>query len=151
MTVSTIASEKRLAQVVGPGEEPEPLRFPYPFPDFKPWICCICDHTGAPSSPYFCCLHWPSGEADNPWEGPFNDYYTKGEARLLWEVFNQLRKGVDRPIPPFPLDRAPITIAPGTRLFDRVKGTVPVEELAGRFTQLQPAGPGKLKGTCPLH
>ena len=36
-------------------------------------------------------------------------------------------------------------------LFERVKAAVPVEDLAGRFTDLKPAGPGKLKGRCPLH
>ena len=39
----------------------------------------------------------------------------------------------------------------GNSIFDRVKAAVSVEELAGRFTVLTPAGPSKLKGLCPLH
>ncbi len=35
--------------------------------------------------------------------------------------------------------------------FAKIKAAVPVEDLAGRFTDLRPAGPGKLKGCCPLH
>jgi len=39
----------------------------------------------------------------------------------------------------------------GNSIFDRVKAAVSVEELAGRFTVLTPAGPVRLKGLCPLH
>lgn len=60
------------------------------------------------------------------------------------------------------LGHSPLPRLPGTRrsrpappnglnLFQRVKQAVSVEELAERFTQLAPAGPGKLKGRCPLH
>jgi hypothetical protein len=37
-----------------------------------------------------------------------------------------------------------------TRL-ERVKRLVSVEVLAERYTQLRPAGQGKLSGRCPLH
>ena len=39
----------------------------------------------------------------------------------------------------------------GDSIFYRVKAAVSVEELAGRFTVLTPAGPSRLKGLCPLH
>ena len=39
----------------------------------------------------------------------------------------------------------------GNSIFDRVKTAVSVEELAGQFTELTPAGPSRLKGLCPLH
>jgi hypothetical protein len=39
----------------------------------------------------------------------------------------------------------------GNSIFDRVKAAVSVEELAGRFTELTPAGPFRFKGLCPLH
>ena len=42
-------------------------------------------------------------------------------------------------------------VAGSRNLFQAVKQAVSVEELAGRFTQLAPAGSGKLKGRCPLH
>ena len=39
----------------------------------------------------------------------------------------------------------------GNSIFDHVKAAVSVEELAGHFTALTPAGPLKLKGLCPIH
>lgn len=39
----------------------------------------------------------------------------------------------------------------GDNLFARVKEAVAVEDLAMRYTDLKPAGSGKLKGQCPLH
>jgi len=39
----------------------------------------------------------------------------------------------------------------GGNIFERVKAAVAVEDLAMRYTDLKPAGAGKLKGRCPLH
>ena len=34
---------------------------------------------------------------------------------------------------------------------ERIRHANRIETVAGRYTQLQPAGGGKLKGLCPLH
>lgn len=39
----------------------------------------------------------------------------------------------------------------GDSLFATVKAAVTITDLAGRFTELKPAGAGKLKGNCPIH
>ena len=39
----------------------------------------------------------------------------------------------------------------GSDIFAKVKSAVAVEDLAMRYTDLKPAGSGKLKGRCPLH
>ena len=146
-----IMAQERLDELIAADQEVQPVCLPYPYPKYKPWLCCICDHLAAPWKPYFCCRHWPSGEADNPWERAFNDWFTEGEARVMWPLYHLALNGPGVPIPPFPLDRSPRTTTPGTGLFNRVKAAVPVEALAGRFTRLQSSGPDRLKGKCPLH
>ena len=105
----------------------------------------------APWKDYFCCRHWPSGEPDHPWERPYNEWFTEGEARVMWAFHHIALKGLAAPIPTFPLDRKPTTAAPSTGIFGTVKAAVSVAELAGRFTKLQQMGPGRLRGKCPLH
>ena len=90
----------------------------------------------------------------------YNDHFaTEADARLAWGAFAVLRDGIDtyadKPLPTFPGDKpvyAGNTVS-GARggFFADVKNAVPVAELAGRFTTLTPAGPGKLRGKCPLH
>ena len=123
----------------------------YPFPAYKPLICCVCNRLAAPWKAYFCCRHWPSGEPDNAWERPFNEWMTEGEARVIWPIYYLALNGPDVPIPTFPLDRPPRSANSRTGLFASVKAAVPVEDLAGRFTDLHYAGPDKMKGKCPLH
>lgn len=36
-------------------------------------------------------------------------------------------------------------------VFEKAKASIRMEDLAERYTQLRPAGAGKLKGLCPLH
>ena len=84
----------------------------------------------------------------------YNDFIaTVEEARLWWAVYHLIsprHQGI--PVPPLPGTRRSRAGRGGARnLFQAVKEAVSVEELAGRFTQLAPAGPGKLKGRCPLH
>ena len=85
----------------------------------------------------------------------YSCFSSEAEARLAWALIRICREGIarymDRPIPPFPGDRPTRRPSSGDSLFARVKAAVSVEELAGRFTQLEPAGPGKLKGKCPIH
>ena len=148
-------------QSIGPSKALEPstpvdTSFPYPFPEFKPWLCCICDHIAAPWAPYYCCRHWPSGEPDNPWERPYNANFTEGEARLTWAIYQIATKGLaffmDRPIPPLPGTGSQRVLSKqsGT-LFQRVKEAIAVKAMAERFTQLYQASPGRWKGKCPLH
>ena len=82
--------------------------------------------------------------ADQP---VYNEYIaTEEEARLWREI---LYGAMGRPVPGTRPNRS--TVARSRNLFQAVKEAVSVEELAGRFTQMGPAGPGKLKGRCPLH
>jgi hypothetical protein len=84
----------------------------------------------------------------------YNEFIaTEEEARLWWAVYhlvNPRHQGIRAPQFPGPRQRRP-TGAGSRNLFEAVKQAVSVEELAERFTQLGPAGPGKLKGRCPLH
>ena len=143
-------------QPIGTPEAVEPSTpvdpgFPYPFPEFKPWLCCICDHPAAPWAPYYCCWHWPSGEPDNPWERPYNENFTEGEARLLWEILQELRHRQGRPVLPFPLDRPTPSKGSGERgIFEKLH-QIDLAEWAGKYTTLHPMGPGRWKGLCPLH
>jgi hypothetical protein len=84
----------------------------------------------------------------------YNEFIaTEEEARLWWAVYHLARpqhQGI--PAPQFPGTRPSRPTGAGSRnLFEAVKEAVSVDELAERFTQLGPAGPGKLKGRCPLH
>ena len=84
----------------------------------------------------------------------YNDFIpTEEEARLWWAVYQLAtpqREGTA--IRPLPGTRRTRPAAAGSRnVFQAVKEVVSVEQLAERFTQLAPAGPGKLKGRCPLH
>ena len=80
----------------------------------------------------------------------YNDFLaTEEEARLWWAVLH-LIKGT--PVPQLPgTRRGRPTVARSRNLFEAVKEAVSVEDLAGRFTVLGPAGSGKLRGRCPLH
>ena len=82
----------------------------------------------------------------------YNDFFrSEAQAQLAHMLIKLLQGYAPDKIPPFPGDRKPSTIPPGTGLFAQVKQAVTVEELAGRFTRLQYAGPDRLKGKCPLH
>ncbi len=72
--------------------------------------------------------------------------------RKIW-LINEVGSGRE-PMRPFPADAPAKRTYTGPRdasPFAKIKAAVPVEVLAGRFTDLRPAGPGKLKGCCPLH
>ena len=80
----------------------------------------------------------------------YNEYIaTEEEARLWWEVCHGATGRTGRQFPGTRSNRS--TVAGSRNLFQAVKEAVSVEQLAERFTQLAPAGPGKLKGRCPLH
>ena len=80
----------------------------------------------------------------------YNEYIaTEAEARLWWAVYCGARGTPEGQFPGTRPNRR--TVAGSRNLFQAVKQAVSVEELAGRFTQMGPAGPGKLKGRCPLH
>ncbi len=73
-------------------------------------------------------------------------------SRYEWDTIQERRHpGVHRPIPGDPPVIRPYTGPKGGSLFDKVKTHVDLAEFAGRYTQLRRAGPGKLKGPCPLH
>lgn len=84
----------------------------------------------------------------------YNEFIaTEEEARLWWVVYHLAspqHQGIAAPQLPGTRRTRP-TVAGSRNLFQRVKQAVSVQELAERFTPLQPAGPGKLKGLCPLH
>ena len=87
---------------------------------------------------------------------PYNPHFrTKDAARLMWTCLQVARHGPGQPIPRFPGDQPAKPIgrrkASGGSIFERVKAAVSVEDLAGRYTDLRSAGPGKLKGKCPIH
>jgi hypothetical protein len=86
----------------------------------------------------------------------YNDFIaTEEEARLWWVIYHGALAGPKHqgtPAPQFPGTRPRRPMGAMTRnLFQTVKQAVSVQELAERFTQLGPAGQGKLKGRCPLH
>lgn len=84
----------------------------------------------------------------------YNEFIaTEEEARLWWAVYHLGNpRGQGMPTPPLPGTRRSRPTSVGSRnLFQTVKDVVSVQELAERFTTLRPAGPGKLKGRCPLH
>lgn len=154
LTASTIPPNTRLAQLIaatlGDADRGSPQR---PRPNiFEPrlYLCCICDRLAAPWSPYFCCRHWPSGESDNPWERPFNELFTEGEARFLWPIFKLALNGPDVPIPPFPLDRPAPFKSGGRSVFEKLH-QVNLAEWAALYTTLRSVGPGRWKGLCPVH
>jgi hypothetical protein len=87
---------------------------------------------------------------------PYNDFFsTVEEARVAWGLYCIARDGIDaymdKPLPPFPGDSLPRVKGNHSGFFGAVKAAVPVEELAGRFTNLRRSGPNTLKGRCPLH
>lgn len=97
-------------------------------------------------------------------DGRYNEHFeSEAQARAAWVLFNAILRGEDRSRwPRFPGDKplAPRVAASaatvagrnaGNDLFREVKARVRVEDFAGRFTELRPAGAGKLKGRCPLH
>jgi hypothetical protein len=93
-----------------------------------------------------------AAEADG--QPTYNDFIaTEEEARLWWAVYHgAMSRYQGIRAPQFPGTRLSRPTGAGSRnLFEAVKQAVSVEELAGRFTKLGPAGPGKLKGRCPLH
>ena len=85
---------------------------------------------------------------------PYSDFIaTEEEARLWWAVYHLVKpQHQGTAVRPLPGTRRTRPAAAGSRnLFQAVKEAVSVEQLAERFTELVPAGPGKLKGRCPLH
>lgn len=79
-----------------------------------------------------------------------NFIHTEWEARIWWTVYHLAKPG--QRLPRFPgTPRPKSKPSRAANLFHAVKDAVSVEELAERFTTLNPAGPGKLKGRCPLH
>ena len=77
----------------------------------------------------------------------YNEYITTEEEARLWREI--LYGAMGRRVPATRPNRS--TVAGSRNLFQAVKEAVSVEDLAGRFTQLAPAGQGKLKGRCPMH
>ena len=88
-------------------------------------------------------------------EREYEFFASPEDAAVGWTLFQFALRGLDhfinRPIPPMPGTRVVNKALKGTGVFARVKEAVPVDELAGRFTRLQYAGPDRLKGKCPLH
>ena len=86
----------------------------------------------------------------------YNEFFeTKTQARMAHVILSIARYGANARIAAFPGER-PTKARPrrkGRRdsIFERVKGAVRIEELAGRFTELKSAGVGKLRGLCPVH
>ena len=145
MATITIAHQSPIGKLAVDRPKPNLL-------DPRPYLCCVCDRRAAPWSPYFCCRHWPSGEPDNPWERPYNEWFTEGEARVIWPIFHLALNGLGVPIPTFPLDRSARRPISGRvrGIFDALRN-VDLAEYAGSFTTLMPVGPGRCKGLCPLH
>ena len=72
--------------------------------------------------------------------------------RARWDLFQiLLRPDAPRPFPGDTPPARPHTGPKGANLFERVKSVVDLGKFAGQFTELTTAGPGKLKGCCPLH
>lgn len=70
--------------------------------------------------------------------------------RKTWLITELASRQEMRPFPADAPAKRVYTWANGN-LFEKVKAVYSVEDIAGRFTDLQPAGPRKLKGCCPLH
>ncbi len=103
-------------------------------------LCVICGRPCSPWSPDYCRGHWPAvmvaykgGRYLGPWEGA-EDHYFEFRQRMA-------------------LLQGKKVAQPGRKsgLFAAIKSAVPVEELAGRFTELRRSGPNTFKGRCPLH
>ena len=61
--------------------------------------------------------------------------------------------GIERPIPSFPGDRLPTSMASSSKssnLFDKLHQQ-DLAEFASHCTNLNPTGPGRWKGLCPIH
>lgn len=95
-----------------------------------------------------CGCQWP----------PYNEFFRcEVQARLSWfgleATLYQLRPS-KLPFEPrrFPGDPAPPSpaLAPGASIFERLR-QVDLSDYAGRFTRLNPVGPGRWRGKCPLH
>ena len=77
---------------------------------------------------------------------------TEPEARAVWNLL-QLHLRPKHPRP-FPGDRPPKPTGPATKRnnsnAERIRATVPIEELAAKYTHLMPSG-GNYRAKCPLH
>jgi hypothetical protein len=124
-------------------------------------ICLMCKHCWVeparwqlplqPNGNLWCkeCLRTKSTSHRN-YGGFFSDAHAR-QYHLTQELMAD-RLGDD--MRPFPGDlppKRPYTGPKGASKFDKIKAAVRIEEFAGRFTELRPAGPGKMKGCCPLH
>ena len=114
--------------------------------------CCICSRPVAPWNAEFCAYHWPALAEPEP----YNLWFPSNTmARVAWACLRIALDGIHvymgKPITPLPGDRPTRVSTSSGNLFTRVKAAVRVEQLAARFTDLKSAGPGKLKGKCPLH
>ncbi len=110
--------------------EPETWKFPLaPHPNLLCWPCVV-------------------QHAEEPPES--REYGTEEYQRKVWlvDVISGRRRGLFRTdLPP----KRSWTGPKGASKFDKIKAAVRLEEFAGRFTDLRPAGPNKMKGNCPLH
>ena len=92
------------------------------------WRWCQC---GRPTAPW----NWGTGDECAPCHPEGKNQYS------AWRF----------EVSPDELRHPPKPLGLKTGLFRQVRQAVPIEDLANRFTTLRPAGPGKLKGLCPLH
>ena len=76
---------------------------------------------------------------------------SEGEARLVHVLLKLAQGWAPDKLPPFPGDRKPYVGPSGFAKGHEVKQSFPLAAFAGRFTALVYAGPGRLKGRCPLH
>ena len=85
-----------------------------------------------------------------------SNFFTEADAQLAHKLLALVLYGLERGEKVrFPGDqpaRPPAKARPGQPdLFQRARGSVPIQAFAARFTNLGPAGSGKLKGLCPIH
>lgn len=104
-----------------------------------------------PLAPMFQLLCAPCliGAADPPIS--YMAFASEEYCRKTW-LIKEIASGRD--IRPFPGDgpvKRPYIGPKSESFFLKIKAAVPIEALAVRFTELRPAGPGRLKGLCPLH
>jgi hypothetical protein len=80
------------------------------------------------------------------WETAVGIVHQPGKSFYMTKIIPALRRRLAR------LERPSIPIQyTGESPIARIKRTISVESVAERYTTLRPAGPGKLKGLCPLH
>lgn len=106
--------------------------------------CVICGDCDVAEGDIFCVHCWDSCPR-------FNEVFRcEIKARLAWGGYCLQLFGAIRP---FPCDRPTRTkpsSSKASNLFDRLQQQH-LAEFAGRYTDLNPNGPGRWKGLCPIH